>query len=56
MKMNGLALEEKSSFTMLGVFLSKLELVSYNASIAKIAFKKIGAFVYRYSFYEISFT
>ena len=45
-KMDGSALEEKSSFKMLGlIFLSKLDWGSYIISIAKTAPKKIGAFI-----------
>ena len=52
MKMNGSVLEEKSSFKMLGLtFSSKLDWGSYIVSIAKTAFKKIGAL-----FYEVSFS
>ena len=44
--MNGFALEEKSSFKMLGLtFSSKLDLGSYITSIAKTAYKKIGALI-----------
>ena len=43
-KMDEPVLEEKSSFKMLGLtFSSKLDWVSYIISIAKTAFKKIGA-------------
>ena len=46
MKMDGSALEEKSSFTMLGLTFSlKLDWGSYIISIAKTASKKIGALV-----------
>ena len=45
-------LEEKLSFKMLGLtFSSKLDWGSYIVSIAKTAFKKIGAL-----FYEVSFS
>ena len=45
-KMGGFALEEKSSFKMLGLtFSSKLVLGSYIISIAKTASKKIGAMI-----------
>ena len=45
-KMGGSALEEKSSFKMLGLtFSSKLDWGSYIISIAKTASKKIGAFI-----------
>ena len=43
-KMDGSVLKEKSSFKMLGLtFSSKLDWGSYIISIAKAAFKKIGA-------------
>ena len=43
-KMDGFVLKEKSPFEMLGLaFSSKLEWCSYITSIAKTAFKKIGA-------------
>ena len=43
-KMDGSALEEKSSFKMLGLsFSSKLDWVSYILSIAKTASKKMSA-------------
>ena len=43
-KMDGSALEEKSSFKMLGLtFSSKLDYWSFIISIAKTVFKKIGA-------------
>ena len=43
-KIDGSVLEEKSSFKMLGLtFSSKLDWGSYIISIAKTAFKKIGA-------------
>ena len=45
-KMDGSALEEKSSFKMLGVsFSSKMNLGSYIVSIAKTASKKLGTFL-----------
>ena len=45
-KMDGSALEEKSSFKMLGLtFSSKLDWGSYIISIAKTASKKIGALI-----------
>ena len=45
-KMDRSALEEKSSFKMLGLtFSSKLDWGSYIISIAKTAFKKIGALI-----------
>ena len=45
-KMDGSVLEEKSSFKMLGLtFSSKLDWGSYIISIAKTAFKKIGALI-----------
>ena len=45
-KMDGSALEEKSSFRMLGLtFSSKLDWGSYIISIAKTASKKIGALI-----------
>ena len=44
--MDGSVLEEKSSFKMLGLnFSSKLDWGSYIISIAKTAFKKIGALI-----------
>ena len=45
--MNGSVLEEKSSFTMLGLltFSSKLDWGSYIMSIAETASKKIGALI-----------
>ena len=46
MKMDGSVHEENSSFKMLGLtFSSKLDWGSYIISIAKTAFKKIGAFM-----------
>ena len=45
-KMDGSALEEKSSFKMLGLtFSSKLDWGSYIVSIAKTVSKKIGALI-----------
>ena len=45
-KMDGSVLEEKSSFKMLGLtFSSKLDWGSYIISIAKTAYKKIGALI-----------
>ena len=45
-KMDGSVLQEKSSFKMLGLtFSSKLDWGSYIVSIAKTAFKKIGALI-----------
>ena len=50
-KMDGSALEEKSSFKMLGLtFSSELDWGSYIISTAKIASKKIE------TFYEVSFS
>ena len=44
--------EEKSSFRMLGLtFSSKLDLGSYIISIAKTAFKKIGALIHSMKFF-----
>ena len=44
--MDGSVLEEKSSFKMMGLnFSSKLDWGSYIISIAKTAFKKIGALI-----------
>ena len=44
--MDGSALQEKSSFTMLGLtFSSKLDWSSYIISTAKIASKKIGTLI-----------
>ena len=46
MKMDGYVLEEKSSFKTLGLtFSPKLDWSSYIISIAKTAFKKIGALI-----------
>ena len=46
LRMDGSALEEKSSFKMLGLtFSSKLDWGSYIVSIAKTASKKIGALI-----------
>ena len=46
LKMDGSVLEEKSSFKMLGLtFSSKLDWGSYIVSIAKTAYKKIGALI-----------
>ena len=46
LKMDGLVLEEKSSFKMLGLtFCSKLDWGFYIISIAKAASKKIGALI-----------
>ena len=45
-KIDGSALEENSSFKMLGLtFSSKLDWSSYIIAIAKIASKKIGALI-----------
>ena len=44
-KMDGYVLEEKSSFNMLVLTSSKLNWGSYIISIAKTAFKKIGALI-----------
>ena len=45
-KMDGYALEEKSSFKILGLtFLSKLDWDSYIFSTAKAAYKKLGALI-----------
>ena len=50
-KMNGSVLEEKSSFKMLGlIFSCKLAWGSYIISIAKTAFKKIGALIHSMKF------
>ena len=50
-KIDGSVLEEKSSFRMLGLtFSSKLDWGSYIFSIAKNAFKKIGALVHSMKF------
>ena len=50
-KMYGPALEEKSSFKVLGLtFSSKLDWGSYIISIAKIASKKIGALIHSMKF------
>ena len=46
MKIDGSALEKKSSFKMLGLtFTSTLDWGSYIISIAKTAFKKIGSLI-----------
>ena len=46
MKMNGIVLEEKSPFKMLGMsFSSKLDWGSHIFSIAQTVFKKIGALI-----------
>ena len=46
MKTDGTALDEKSSFKMLGLTLSsKLDCGTYMISIAKTPFKKIGALI-----------
>ena len=50
MKMDGSVLEEKSSFKMLGLTSSKLDWGSYIISIAKTAFKKIGALIHSMKF------
>ena len=51
-KMDGSVLEEKTSFKMLGLtFSSKLDWGSYIVSIAKTAFKKIGALFVLRSFF-----
>ena len=45
-KMDGPALEENSSFKMLGLtFFSKLDWVSYILSVTKTVSKKVGAFI-----------
>ena len=50
-KMDGSVLEKKSSFKMLGLtFSSKLDFGSYIISIAKTAFKKIGALIHSMKF------
>ena len=47
MKMDGSVLEEKSSFKMMGsTFSSRLDWRSYIISIARTAFKKIGALIH----------
>ena len=52
-KMDGSALEEKSSFKMLGLtFSSKLDWCSYTISIAKTASKKIGALICSIKFFS----
>ena len=49
-KIDGSVLEEKSSFKILGLtFSSKLDWGSYIISIAKTAFKKIGALIRSFS-------
>ena len=51
MKMDGSVLEEKSSFKMLRLsFSSKLDRGFYIISIAKTAFKKIGALIHSMKF------
>ena len=55
-KMDGSALEEKSSFKMLGLtFSSKLDWGSYIISIAKTASKKIGALIRSVKFFSPEF-
>ena len=50
-KMDGSVHEKKSSFKMLGLtFSSKLDFGSYIISIAKTAFKKIGALIHSMKF------
>ena len=50
-KMDGSALEEKTSFKMLGLtFSSKLDCSSYIVSIAKTASKKIGVLIHSMKF------
>ena len=52
-KIDGSVLEEKSSFKMLGLtFSSKLDWGSYIISIAKTAFKKIGALIRSMKFFS----
>ena len=52
-KMDGSVLEEKTSFKMLGLtFSCKLDWVSYIVSIAKTAFKKIGALISSMKFFS----
>ena len=52
-KKDGSVLEEKSSFKMLGLtFSSKLDWESYIISIAKTAFKKIGALIHSMKFHS----
>ena len=52
-KMDGSDIDKKSSFKMLGLtFSSKLDWGSYNISIAKIAFKKIGALICSMKFHS----
>ena len=47
MKMDGSVLEKKSSFKMMGsTFSSRLDWGSYIISIARTAFKKIGALIH----------
>ena len=51
MKMDRSALEEKSSFEMLGLtYCSKLDWGSYIISLAKTASKKIGALIHSMKF------
>ena len=53
-KMDGSALEEKSSFSMLGLsFSSKLDWGSYILFIAKTASKKIGALIHSMKFFSL---
>ena len=51
-KMDGSSLEEKSSFKMLGLTSSKLDLGSYITSVAKTASKKIGALIHSMKFFS----
>ena len=52
-KMDGSDIDKKSPFKMLGLtFSSKLDWGSYNISIAKIAFKKIGALICSMKFHS----
>ena len=54
LEMDGSVLEEKSSFEMLGLtFSSKLDLGSYNVSIAKTASNKIGGLIRSMKFLHV---
>ena len=55
--MDGSVIEEKPSFKMLGlIFSSELDWGSYIISIAKTAFKKIGALIRSMKFFSLEVT
>ena len=57
MKTDGPVIEEKPSFKMLGlIFFSELDWGSYIISIAKTAFKKIGALIRSMKFFSLEVT